>query len=41
MLDQLGLAEQLAQQCFVCRQTVNYNKDGEEASGLRWSFVEI
>jgi phenol 2-monooxygenase len=28
MLDQLGLAEALAQQCFACRQTVNYDSNG-------------
>jgi phenol 2-monooxygenase len=40
MLDQLGLAEQLAQQCFACRQTVNYDKNGEEVPGRGWSFME-
>jgi phenol 2-monooxygenase len=40
MLDQLGLAEQLAQQCFACRQTVNYDKDGKETPGRGWSFME-
>lgn len=40
MLDQLGLAETLAQQCFACRQTVNYNKDGKEFPGRGWSFME-
>jgi phenol 2-monooxygenase len=40
MLDQLGLAEQLAQQCFACRQTVNYDKDGKEIPGRGWSFME-
>jgi phenol 2-monooxygenase len=40
MLDQLGLAEQLAQQCFACRQTVNYDKDGNETPGRGWSFME-
>lgn len=40
MLDQLGLAETLAQQCFACRQTVNYDKDGKEFPGRGWSFIE-
>ncbi|KAH7089866.1 FAD binding domain-containing protein [Paraphoma chrysanthemicola] len=40
MLDQLGLADQLAQQCFACRQTVNYDKDGNETKGRGWSFME-
>ncbi|KAL1602361.1 hypothetical protein SLS60_005777 [Paraconiothyrium brasiliense] len=40
MLDQLGLAETLAQQCFACRETVNYDKDGKEFPGRGWSFME-
>lgn len=40
MLDQLDLAEELAQQCFACRQTVNYDKNGEEFPGRGWSFME-
>lgn len=40
MLDQLGLAESLAQQCFACRQTVNYDKNGNEFPGRGWSFME-
>ncbi|KAH7411777.1 FAD binding domain-containing protein [Phaeosphaeria sp. MPI-PUGE-AT-0046c] len=40
LLDQLGLADKLAQQCFACRQTVNYDKDGNETSGRGWSFME-
>lgn len=40
MLDQLGLAEELAQQCFACRHTVNYDKDGKEFPGRGWSFME-
>jgi len=40
MLDQLGLAEDLAQQCFACRETVNYDKDGNESPGRGWSFME-
>jgi phenol 2-monooxygenase len=40
MLDQLGLAEALAQQCFACRQTVNYDRHGNEVPGRGWSFME-
>lgn len=40
MLDQLGLADSLAQQCFACRQTVNYDKDGNEVAGRGWAFME-
>lgn len=37
MLDQLGLADELAQQCFACRQTVSYNSQGEEVHGRGWN----
>ncbi|CAI6330313.1 unnamed protein product [Periconia digitata] len=40
MLDQLGLADSLAQQCFACRSTVNYDKNGNEVPGRGWSFME-
>jgi phenol 2-monooxygenase len=40
MLDQLGLAESLAQQCFACRDTVNYDKHGNEVPGRGWAFME-
>jgi phenol 2-monooxygenase len=40
MLDQLGLADELAQQCFACRQTVNYDQYGKETPGRGWSFME-
>ncbi|KAF2121250.1 FAD binding domain-containing protein [Lophiotrema nucula] len=40
MLDQLGLADELAQQCFACRSTVNYDKNGNEFPGRGWSFME-
>jgi phenol 2-monooxygenase len=40
MLDQLGLADELAQQCFACRQTVNYDMYGKETPGRGWSFME-
>ncbi|PVI08658.1 hypothetical protein DM02DRAFT_578876 [Periconia macrospinosa] len=40
MLDQLGLADSLAQQCFACRSTVNYDRNGTEVPGRGWSFME-
>ncbi|KAI1502967.1 FAD binding domain-containing protein [Biscogniauxia marginata] len=39
MLDQLGLADELLQQCFACRDTVAYNSRGEEVHGRGWSFM--
>ena len=40
MLDQLGLADELAQECFACRSTVSYDKDGKEVQGRGWAFME-
>jgi phenol 2-monooxygenase len=40
MLDQLGLADTLAQQCFACRNTVSYDRNGDEVQGRGWSFME-
>ncbi|GAD93330.1 3-(3-hydroxy-phenyl)propionate hydroxylase [Paecilomyces variotii No. 5] len=40
MLDQLGLAEALSQQCFACRDTVSYDRDGNEVQGRGWAFME-
>ncbi|TVY82564.1 Phenol hydroxylase [Lachnellula suecica] len=40
MLDQLGLADELAQECFACRKTVSYDKDGNEVQGRGWYFME-
>lgn len=40
MLDQLGLADELAQECFACRDTVSYDKDGNEVQGRGWYFME-
>jgi phenol 2-monooxygenase len=40
MLDQLGLADALAQECFACRATVSYDKDGNEIQGRGWHFME-
>ncbi|KAF1944861.1 FAD/NAD(P)-binding domain-containing protein [Clathrospora elynae] len=39
MLDQLGLADSLAQQCFACRETANYDKHGNEVPGRGWAFM--
>ncbi|KAF2491393.1 FAD/NAD(P)-binding domain-containing protein [Lophium mytilinum] len=40
MLDQLGLADALAQECFACRTTASYDKDGNEVAGRGWYFME-
>ncbi|ORY15435.1 FAD binding domain-domain-containing protein [Clohesyomyces aquaticus] len=40
MLDQLGLADALAQQCFACRATANYDGNGNEVPGRGWAFME-
>lgn len=40
MLDQLGLADDLAQQCFACRETVSYDASGAEVHGRGWHFME-
>jgi phenol 2-monooxygenase len=40
MLDQLGLADELAQQCFACRMTISYDPDGNEVHGRGWYFME-
>ncbi|TVY30425.1 Phenol hydroxylase [Lachnellula hyalina] len=40
MLDQLDLADELAQECFACRDTVSYDKDGNEVQGRGWYFME-
>ncbi|KAI1132704.1 FAD binding domain-containing protein [Nemania abortiva] len=39
MLDQLGLADELLQEAFACRETVAYNARGEEVHGRGWSFM--
>ncbi|KAL9097918.1 MAG: hypothetical protein Q9165_000244 [Trypethelium subeluteriae] len=39
LLDQLGLAEALAQQAFACRETASYNASGEEVEGRGWDFM--
>jgi phenol 2-monooxygenase (NADPH) len=40
MLDQLGLADDLAQECFACRTTVSYDSEGVEIQGRGWYFME-
>lgn len=40
MLDQLSLADDLAQECFACRDTVSYDPAGAEVKGRGWSFME-
>ncbi|KAH8815351.1 3-propionate hydroxylase [Xylogone sp. PMI_703] len=40
ILDQLDLADELAQECFACRSTVSYDPDGKEVSGRGWYFME-
>ncbi|KAI1191858.1 FAD binding domain-containing protein [Nemania serpens] len=39
MLDQLGLADELLQEAFACRETAAYNSRGEEVHGRGWSFI--
>ncbi|KAI1106185.1 FAD binding domain-containing protein [Jackrogersella minutella] len=39
MLCQLGLADELLQNCFACRETVAYSADGQEVHGRGWSFM--
>jgi phenol 2-monooxygenase len=39
LLGQLDLADELAQQCFACHETVSY-RDGVEVKGRGWSFME-
>ncbi|GAP84366.2 putative 3-(3-hydroxy-phenyl)propionate hydroxylase [Rosellinia necatrix] len=39
LLDQLGLADELLQEAFACRETVAYSSRGEEVYGRGWSFM--
>ncbi|KAI0198255.1 FAD binding domain-containing protein [Astrocystis sublimbata] len=39
LLDQLGLADELLQEAFACRQTVAYDARGNEVHGRGWSFM--
>ncbi|KAK5086737.1 hypothetical protein LTR05_003905 [Lithohypha guttulata] len=40
ILDQLGLADDIMQQCVAVRESSAYDKDGKEVFGRGWSFVE-
>lgn len=40
MLDQIGLASEIVQQCFSVRTSAAYNTKGEEVFGRGWSFLE-
>ncbi|KAJ0426794.1 FAD binding domain-containing protein [Aspergillus carlsbadensis] len=41
LLDQLGLAEDILQQCFVCRESYTYDAQGKRViPGRVWNFVE-
>lgn len=40
ILDQMGLADSLVQQCFACRSTVSYDVNGKEIQGRGWYFME-
>lgn len=40
ILDQLGLADDIMQQCVAVRESSAYDKDGNEVFGRGWSFVE-
>lgn len=40
MLDQLGLADELAQEWFAYRSTASYDRDGNEVQGRGWAFME-
>ena len=40
MLDQIGIAEEIMQQCVAVRTSAGYDKDGVEVFGRGWSFLE-
>jgi phenol 2-monooxygenase len=40
ILSQMGLADQITQQCVAVRSSAAYNTKGEEVFGRGWSFVE-
>lgn len=40
MLDQIGLAQEIAQQCFACRTAASFDAGGKEVKGRGWSFLE-
>jgi phenol 2-monooxygenase len=41
LLDQLGLADELIQQCHVCRESYTYDENGMRVMpGRVWNFIE-
>jgi phenol 2-monooxygenase len=41
LLDQLGLADDILQQCHVCREAYTYDERGERVvPGRVWNFIE-
>lgn len=40
LLDQIGLAQDIAQQCFACRTAASFDAEGNEVHGRGWSFLE-
>lgn len=40
LLDQIGLAQEIAQQCFACRTAASFDAEGNEVKGRGWSFLE-
>lgn len=40
LLDQVGLAEDIAQQCFACRTAASFDAEGNQVHGRGWSFLE-
>lgn len=40
MLDQLDLTEDMLQQCFACRTSITYDKEGQRVEGRGWNFLE-
>jgi phenol 2-monooxygenase len=40
MLEQIGLADDIVQQCCAVRQSAAYDRDGREVFGRGWSFLE-
>lgn len=40
LLDQIGLGQDIAQQCFACRTAASFDSEGNEVQGRGWSFLE-
>lgn len=40
LLEQIGLAQDIAQQCFACRTAASFDSEGREVHGRGWSFLE-